>query len=519
MTAPTSLADPVADPVADTAPDPSGRTTPIRRVLLTGVSGYIGGRLAPRLADAGLEVVGVSRSPEDLPPSLAEHLEAVEADVGDPDSVAAAAEGVDVAYFFVHSLGADDFEERDRELAEAFRIGCERAGVGRIVYLGGLGDERDELSPHLRSRQEVGRVLADGPIPVTELRAALVIGSGSASFEMLRWLTEVLPVMIVPRWVTETRCQPTAVDDVLDALEAAARRTEPGHDVLELGGADVMTYAEMMQCYAEVAELPARRIAPVPVLTPGLSSHWVSLVTPLPGDLARDLVHSLVNDVVVTRRPAADALGLEPVGLAEAIHRSLARVDDLEIPTHWTGDRLEELAALPDVDDPEWAGGTVLEDVRCRDLDPGEVDRVWRAISSLGGRTGWLAGSWLWEVRGLLDKAFGGVGLRRGRRDPHALRKGDVLDFWRVDSIEHGRFLRLRAEMKLPGEAWLEWEIDDGTLQQRARYVPKGLWGRAYWYALLPIHAYLFPRMLDALVAGDAGQTSSKHFGVHISDR
>lgn len=516
MAAPTARIDPATSPVpvpvpaSAAEPDRPARVDPVRRVLLTGVSGYIGGRLAPRLAESGIEVVGISRSPGDLPDSLTEHIEAVEADVGDPDSVAAAAEGVDVAYFFVHSLGADDFEERDRRLAASFRIGCERAGVGRIVYLGGLGDESDDLSPHLRSRQEVGRVLAAGSVPVTELRAALVIGSGSASFEMLRWLTEVLPVMVVPRWVRDTRCQPTAVDDVLDALVAAAHRQEPGHDVLELGGADVLTYAEMMQCYAEVAELPRRRILPVPVLSPGLSSHWVSLVTPLPGDLARDLVHSLVNDVVVRRRPAADALGLQPVGLAEAIHRSLARVEDLEIPTHWTDDGLEELAALPEVDDPSWAGGTVLQDVRRVDFDPAgdpaaDGDRVWRAISMLGGRRGWPAGRWLWEVRGLLDKVFGGVGLRRGRRDPEQLRRGDVLDFWRVDEIDPGRFLRLRAEMKLPGDAWLEWEIDHTGVEQRARYVPRGLWGRAYWFVLLPVHAYLFPRLLDRLVAGDPG--------------
>lgn len=488
--------------LTDTAPALSDRLP--GRVLLTGITGYVGGRLAPRLVDAGVEVVGLARRPENLSSTIAELVQTRQGDAKNSDDVAAAAVGCDVAYFLIHSLGGEDFEEKDRELAEAFRTGCERAGVGRIVYLGGLGAADDDLSPHLRSRQEVGRVLADGPIPVTELRAALVIGSGSASFEMLRWLTEVLPVMVVPRWVRETRCQPTAIDDVLQALVASSRRDVPGHDVLELGGADVMTYQEMMQLYASEAGLVRRRILPVPVLSPGLSARWVKLVTPLPAGLATDLVNSLANSVVVTGTSAAEVLGLDPIGMREAIGRSLARVEDLEIPTHWTDDFPVDMAALPSEDDPEWAGGTVLEDHRRVELHDVDPDDVWRVVSGIGGRTGWLAGSWMWELRGLLDKAFGGVGLRRGRRDPQHLRAGEVLDFWRVEDVQEGRCLRLRAEMRMPGLAWLQWSIVDEegrpVIHQRARYVPRGLFGRAYWYALVPFHWYLFPRMLASIV-------------------
>jgi uncharacterized protein YbjT (DUF2867 family) len=467
---------------------------------VTGATGYIGGRLVPWLLDAGWEVRTVSRNPDRLNGAWVDRVEAVAADAGDPAAVAAAAEGCDVAYYLIHSLNSDDFEQRDLELANAFRQGCEQAGVGRIVYLGGLGREGDPtLSAHLRSRHAVGEALAAGSVPVTELRAAIIIGSGSASFEMLRSLSEVLPAMVVPRWVHRSRCQPIAVDDVLLALVRAADRQGPGRDVVEMGGPDVVTYREMMQLYAEVAGLRRRRIVPVPVLSPGLSSHWVALVTPLPRTLGGQLVNSLTSDVVVTGPDGAAELGLDPLPLRDAIGRALSMVRDLEVPTRWSlHHHRPGQAATPAPHDPEWSGGTVLEDVRRFRTTDARPEDVFAVVSGIGGERGWFSTGWMWQLRGLLDQVVGGVGLRRGRRHPDELRVGDSLDFWHVEVVEPDH-LRLRAEMKMPGYAWLEWNIDevDGATEvlQRARFVPRGIWGRAYWYVLVPFHQLVFPAM------------------------
>jgi uncharacterized protein YbjT (DUF2867 family) len=474
------------------------------RILVTGATGYLGGRLVPLLLDEGHDVRALSRDPSRLPVEWRDRVEAITADAGDADSVAHAAAGCDVAYFLIHSLHREDFEAHDRHLAEAFRQGCQQAGVRRIVYLGGLGSEGDpDLSPHLRSRHEVGRVLADGPVPVTELRAAVVIGSGSASFEMLRSLTEVLPAMVVPRWVHRSRCQPIAAADVLQALVAAANRTTVGHEVLELGGPDVVTYREMMQRYAHIAGLRPRRVLAVPVLSPRLSSRWVTLVTPLPGGLSRELVGSLTNDVVVTRPGADEALGLRPMGLDDAIGQAISLVQDLQVPTRWSTPQAGALAGTPDSHDPSWAGGTVLEDertVRTRDASP---EQVFAVVTGIGGGRGWFWGDWMWRLRGLADQLVGGAGLRRGRRHPDELRVGEALDFWVVELLEPDH-LRLRAEMRAPGYAWLEWEVGtvDGVteLRQRARFVPRGVWGRVYWWTLVPFHQILFPRMARAIV-------------------
>ncbi|MDW3218987.1 MAG: SDR family oxidoreductase [Acidimicrobiales bacterium] len=487
-----------------------------RRVLVTGATGYVGGRLVPRLLDDGDEVVCLVRNPASLDRPFTPAVTTVEGSADDPDAVAEAARGCSVAYYLIHSLDGDDFEQRDRDLAEAFRTGCERAGVERIVYLGGLGAEDDDLSPHLRSRQEVGAVLAAGPIAVTELRAAVIIGSGSASFEMLRWLTELLPIMTTPSWVNSTKCQPTGINDVLEALCAARHRTVAGHDVLELGGPDVVTYREMMDIYAEAAGLPRRRIIGLPTLSPGLSAHWVALVTPLPATLARQLVDSLVNDVVVTGESAADALGLDVQSFESAVREAIRMVDDLVIPTRWSGNSRAELDATPDADDPDWAGGKVFEDVRRVVTPATSPQSVYGVVTSLGGERGWLWGSWLWWVRGALDQLAGGIGLRRGRRHPYELAVGDAVDFWRVVDLEPDRFLRLRAEMKLPGYAWLEWTISPTTdasgqhateVVQRARYVPRGLLGRLYWYSVVPFHHVIFPKMIGAILRAAEAET------------
>ncbi len=482
-------------------------------ILVSGATGYVGGRLIPRLLDDKHRIVCLVRPQSSLDRPFADAVSVVKGSAESADDVARAAEGCKIAFYLIHSLGHDDFADQDRRMAEAFRIGCERAGVERIVYLGGLGRSDDDLSPHLASRQEVGRVLGSGSVAVTELRAAIIIGSGSASFEMLRSLTETLPVMVTPRWVQETRCQPVAIRDVLSCLQRAVGRTGPGHEILELGGPDQLTYEEMMQGYASVAGLRRRLVVGLPVLTPSLSAHWVTLVTPLPATLARQLVDSLINDVVVTETSATEELGVDPTGFREAVERTLQMVSDLVIPTSWTGSSIIPLLdATPKPEDPEWASGSVLQDIRRTTTSAAPAD-LFRVISSIGGDNGWLTGDWMWGLRGLADKVVGGVGLRRGRRHPLELVVGDAVDFWRVESIDDDAFLRLRAEMKLPGHAWLEWRIsvdeESGattgaagttTVEQAARFVPRGALGRAYWYVLAPFHTLIFPRMLAKIV-------------------
>ena len=496
------------------------------RVLVTGATGYIGGRLVPELLDRGHEVVCAARNPAKLDARpWREDVEVAEVDVFDRPSLDAACAGVDAVYFLVHSMdGQADFAERDRTAAANVRDAAAGAGVSRIVYLGGLGADSDDLSPHLKSRHEVGRTLAAGEVPVTELRAAIIIGSGSASFEMLRHLTEVLPVMTTPKWV-DTRCQPIAIRDVLRYLCAVLDEPATAGEILEIGGPDILTYRELMHTYAEVAGLRRRIILPVPVLTPRLSSLWVGLVTPLPTGLARPLVDSLVNEVVVTDDRALRLLPEDPLPFREAVRLALVRIQDLDVATTWASagparrpsattptsatSRTPTVSGIagpedPRPEDPSWAGGTVLSDERTvRSTAP--PDALFTAISAIGGRQGYHSLRLLWEIRGVVDKLFGGIGLRRGRRHPHELSVGEVVDFWRVEAIDRPWLLRLRAEMRVPGEAWLEFRIrPDGSgsvMEQRARFHPRGLWGRLYWMVLVPFHALIFPRMARRLAA------------------
>jgi len=480
----------------------------IERVLVTGATGYIGGRLVPELTGAGYRVRCLARTPAKLDDRPWRHqVEVAEGDVLDPAAVERAMTGIDAAYFLVHSMGGreTDFAARDRRAARVFRDAAAAAGVRRIVYLGGLGDERDpELSPHLASRHEVGRLLAAGPVPVTELRAAIIIGSGSVSFEMLRHLAERLPAMVTPRWVA-TRCQPIAIRDVLACLLGVLRVPATSGRVLEIGGPDVLTYREMMVAYAEAAGLRAPWIVPVPLLSPSLSSRWVGLVTPLPVALARTLIDSLVNEVVVRDRAAAELLPVDPLPFHDAVRLALQRVQDLDVATTWADAEIGGRSpAAPMTTDPSWSGGTVLSDIKVVHAAASPA-QVYRVVTGIGGERGWYAARLLWELRGLLDKAAGGTGLRRGRRHPDDLRVGDALDFWRVEELEPDRLLRLRAEMRLPGAAWLEFRIHpegDGTrLEQWARFHPRGLTGRLYWWSLLPAHAAIFGRMAAGLAA------------------
>lgn len=476
-------------------------------VLVTGATGYIGGRLVPDLLAAGHKVRCLVRSPEKLAGrAWTEQVEVVRGDLADADALHQALAGVDAAYYLIHSMGSSpDFALADQEAARSFATLAGEEGLSQIVYLGGLGDDADpNLSPHLRSRHEVGRVLAAGPTPVTELRAAVILGSGSASFEMLRALVEVLPVMVTPRWVNRSRCQPIGVRDVLFYLVAVLDEPRCRGRVLELGMPEVLTYREMMVRFAGVAGLRRRLIIPLPVLTPNLSAHWLNLVTPLPMGLARPLVQSLVNDVVVTDRPISDLIPHQPLGFDEAVASSLARVEDLEIPTRWSGADLPgSQPALPDPSDPRWAGGKLFRDRR-EVVAEAPAEQVWRVLAGIGGERGWPTFGWLWAARGFLDRMLGGVGLRRGRRHPDDLAVGDALDFWRVVDLEPARRLRLRAEMLLPGTGWLEWELEPLTegrtrLRQLARFAPRGLWGRAYWYLVVPFHGLVFQSLVREL--------------------
>ncbi|GAA3902867.1 SDR family oxidoreductase [Streptomyces gulbargensis] len=474
--------------------------------LVTGAGGYIGGRLVPELLDAGHRVRCLARTPANLRdhPWVA-RTEVVRGDVTDATTLRPAFDGVDVAYYLVHSMGAGrDFEETDRRAARTFAAEARAAGVRRIVYLGGLTPadvpER-ELSPHLRSRAEVGRILLDSGVPTTVLRAAVVIGSGSASFEMLRYLTERLPVMVTPRWVG-TRVQPIAVGDVLRYLVGSATMPADVSRAFDIGGPDVLRYHDMMLRYAAVARLPRRLILPVPMLTPRLSGQWIGLVTPVPASLARPLAESLRYEVVCAEHDIAahvpDPPGT-PMPFDEAVALALRRVQEADVTTRWSSASLPGAPGEPLPTDPDWAGGSLYTDVRERAVDA-SPDALWRVVEGIGGENGWYSFPLAWAVRGWLDRLAGGVGLRRGRRDAARLRVGDALDFWRVEEIERGSLLRLRAEMRLPGLAWLEMRVEpDGAgrsrYRQRALFHPHGLAGQVYWWSVAPFHAVVFGGM------------------------
>ncbi|WP_280890591.1 SDR family oxidoreductase [Streptomyces sp. LBL] len=497
------------------------------RCLVTGATGYLGGRLVPELLAAGYSVRCLARSPGKLRDHpWAGQVEAARGDVTDEESVRAAMEGMDVAYYLVHALGTGrGFEERDRRAARIFGEQARAAGIRRIVYVGGLtpaGVPEYALSPHLRSRAEVGRILLASGVPTAVLRAAVIIGSGSASFEMLRHLTERLPVMVTPSWV-RTRIQPVAVRDVLRFLVGCAGLPYDVSRAFDIGGPDVVTYEEMMRRYAVVAGLPKRVIVPVPLLTPRLSSLWVGLVTPVPGALARPLVESLKHEVVCAERDIVRHVPDPPEGpvtLDRAIRLALRRVQDADVATRWSSastprapsdplpsDPLpgDPLPSDPLPSDPDWAGGSLYTDHRERTV-AASPQALWRVVEAIGGENGWYSSSMAWSLRGRLDTLVGGVGLRRGRRDATRLRVGDSLDFWRVEEIEPGRLLRLRAEMRLPGLAWLEMAVDRDpqgrtVYRQRALFHPHGLAGHAYWWGVAPFHAVVFGGMARNIAA------------------
>lgn len=470
-----------------------------RTALVTGATGYIGGRLAPRLVEEGYRVRVLARSKNRvLSRSWAEDVEIVEGDARDRDTLAEALCGVDCAYYLIHSMGSGSrFHELDVELAREFGDVSSRAGVERIVYLGGLGDPEADLSDHLRSRQETGWALRESGVPVTEFRAAVIVGSGSISFEMVRYLVERLPVMVCPRWIY-SRIQPIAISDLLDYLVAAPDVPASSGKVIEIGGKDVTTYKGMMLGYADARGL-RRRIIPVPVLTPRLSSYWVHLVTPIPARISAPLIDGLRNDIVVTNSLARELFPhIGPADYETAIGCVIDDLDAGRIETAWS-DALGASRISDGAVRLETQEGMVLERRRIRIAS--SVEDVYRVFTGIGGTRGWYHADWLWRLRGMIDRALGGSGLRRGRRHPDDLRVGDALDFWRVEALEEGRLLRLRAEMKLPGRAWLQyevWEGDDGSaqLEQTAAFIPRGLAGLLYWHLLYPLHGWIFSGMV-----------------------
>ncbi|CAN5857708.1 SDR family oxidoreductase [soil metagenome] len=476
--------------------------TPRRRplILLTGATGYIGGRMLTRLEDAGYEVRCLTRRPEELAARIKPGTEAVFADILDPASLDGAMRGGDIAYYLVHSMGsAKGFEEKDRAGAKNFGEAARKAGVRRIIYLGGLGEESEEMSEHLRSRQEVGHLLRESGVQVIEFRASIVIGSGSLSFEMVRALVERLPVMIAPRWVAVT-AQPIGIDDLQAYLLAAVTHDVDGSQIYEIGGADQVSYGDIMTEYARQRGL-RRLTIPVPVLTPRLSSLWLGLVTPVYSRVGRKLISSIKSPTVVRDPSALRAFPVTPMGLSEAVARAIRNEDQEIAATRWS----DALSASGESQD--WMGvkfGNRLVESRTAtvQLDP---ERAFAPIRRIGGKTGWYGANKLWLSRGFIDLLAGGVGVRRGRRDPERLRVGDTVDWWRVEVFEPDRRLRLSAEMRLAGRAWLEFEVtpdgDRSTIRQTAIFDPAGLSGLAYWYVLYPGHHLIFSRMLRNIVA------------------
>lgn len=478
-------------------------------MLVTGATGYIGGRLVPRLLERGYRVRCLVRSKRKLekrPWFGNDRVEVVERDLLDADGLGDDLRGCGCAFFLVHSMMAasGEFAERDRTIATNFADAAAEAGLDQVVYLGGLGETGDDLSEHLESRREVGRILREGSVPVTTLRAAVILGSGSASFEVLRYLVERLPVMVTPRWV-HTECQPIAVRDVLEYLMGVIGNERALGEPFDIGGPRVLTYLDLMREMGRALGLPRRLVIPVPVLTPKLSSYWIHLVTPISARIARPLAEGLRNRVVVREDSIRDIVRIETIEPRAAIDLALQRLEKQDVETVWSSAGVIE-------GDPDWAGGRSYEDTATERIDASPKE-VFHAVCRVGGGHGWYALNWLWHVRGWMDRLVGGPGLRRGRRDPENVAFGEALDFWRVVEYEQDHVLGLRAEMKVPGEAKLRFQIEpaeDGgsVLTRTALFRPKGLFGILYWYAVLPLHGPVFAGMVAGIRRAAEGQAA-----------
>ena len=472
--------------------------------LVTGATGYIGGRLVDQLLNQGYRVRVMARFPDrlrDLP--WYDKVEVVQADALDPTSMRKALSGVDVAYYLLHAINqGENFKAIEEAMANIFADCSKEQNIKKIIYLGGI-IPKQKLSEHLAAREMTGELLRNSGVPTIEFRAGVVLGSGSASFEMLRYLTERLPIMVTPKWVT-TRIQPIAVRDVLRYLVGAAGIKEELNRSFDIGGPDIFTYKEMMHRYAKVAKLRKRIIITVPLLTPRLSSLWVGFVTPVPGAIARPLVRSLVNEVVCSESDIKKYIPDPPEGLTDfetALDLALTRIKEAQVTTRWSSASVAGAPAEPLPSDPDWAGGTLYRDVQTIKVDA-TPEQLWKIVEGIGGEHGYFSMDWAWQIRGVLDRMVGGVGLRRGRRDADHLHVGEALDFWRVEAREPGELLRLRAEMKSPGLAWLEFQIkpigpNQSELIQRAIFYPRGLAGHAYWWSVSLFHVFVFKGMAN----------------------
>jgi uncharacterized protein YbjT (DUF2867 family) len=467
-------------------------------ILLTGGTGYVGGRLLQCLENEGYAVRCMARRPEALRGRVGKNTEVVFGDCFDTASLSSALAGVHTAYYLVHSMGsAGSFEEKDRQAAINFAEAARAANVQRIIYLGGLGE--GALSPHLRSRQQVGAALRTPGVDVTEFRASIVIGSGSLSFEIIRALVERLPVMICPAWVS-IAAQPIGIEDLVHYLVEGLNLPYAGNRIIEIGGADQVSYKDIMTEYARQRNL-RRLMISVPVLTPRLSSLWLGLVTPVYARVGRKLIDSIRNPTVVRDPIALELFFVRPKGVREMIARAIVNEDRQFAATKWS-DALSSRG-----EESSWGGlrfGNRIVDSREISVDV-SADVAFAPIRRIGGKTGWYYGDWLWQARGFVDLLIGGVGVRRGRRDPEMLQAGDTVDFWRVEAFENDKRLRLVAEMKLPGRAWLEFEVEDrgstSLIRQIAIFDPVGVAGLLYWYLFYPVHKLLFAKMLRAIAA------------------
>jgi uncharacterized protein YbjT (DUF2867 family) len=488
------------------------------RCVVLGATGYLGARLVPELLSAGHDVRVMARTPaklDDVP--WRGRVDVVEGDVTDVEQVRAAVEGQQVLYYLVHSMLGADFVNVDARGASIVADACAQAGISRIVYVGGIIPEEQQLSDHLASRAEVGRLLHESGVPTVELRAAVIIGAGSASFEMLRYLTERLPLMVTPKWL-RTRVQPIAVRDVLYYLVKAAELPTEVSRAFDIGGPDIFTYTEMSRRYAAIAGLHRRVAIPVPVLTPRLSSHWVNLITPLPRSLASSLMDSLENDVVCTEHDIAAHIPDPDDGLThyeDAVEFALARISDGELETRWSLLGADDCPARPLPTDPDWAGGSLHEQVFERRVDA-DADTLWQVFESMGDKHGWSAAPAAWALRGWISLFSGATKLRRGSPDPHHLHSGESLDRWRVEHMERPHLLRLRADVPLPGRLWLELSVHDegdggSRYRQRALFQPYGLAGEAFWAASTPLRY--------AVLGGIARDISSNAGRVGVSAR
>ncbi len=469
----------------------------MKNILVAGASGYVGSRLVPRLLDRGYHVRCLARNPDVLNDRGWSNAEVVYGNTLEPESLVHAMKNVNTAFYLIHAMGgSNNFRATDQQSARNFAEAAKKTGLERIIYLGGLSSDSETLSEHLRSRHEVGAILKKSGIPVTELRASIIIGSGSASFTIIKDLAKKLPVMITPRWVN-SKCQPIAIRDVMQYLIGALEHPETGGDIFDIGGDEILTYREMIE---EVANVLKRKIfiIDVPVLTPHLSAYWLNLVTSVPMNIAFPLVEGLRNDTICRDHRIDALLTFEKTPFREAVQRAMTHEEQKNVESSWTG--AASGVAIP----PIRLSERILSDTRMIACQSSCTD-IFNRIQRIGGENGWYYANWAWQLRGIVDRVFGGVGMRRGRRHPIDIRVGDALDFWRVEQYKPGAMLRLRAEMKVPGTAWLEFRVDKKNddscvFRQTAQFKPSGWFGYLYWYMLAPAHFLIFRNMARKIV-------------------